>query len=498
VHESIPTGDPKINIRRGGAGHGFTNQTRVLKYSKVQTFSVSILGCRVNHYEAEQIAQVLRSWGLQQVEQGGDIRVVHTCSVTSQAAKGSRQQIRRATRLNVLQPIQVSGSSLEDHLDGRAKVIVTGCWATSDRSTAEQIPGVDAVITHHEDVHQRLCELLERWSGKNPVRRASNRVGTTSLPLLHDPQSAHQRAFIKVQDGCDAHCTYCIIPRLRPRLWSKNIEDTVHEAQALVNSGHKEIVLTGIFLGAYGQPTALRRRQPESTSKPLSRLIETLCTRVNGLERLRLSSMEPGDLDKHLINVIKRYPQVVPHFHLPLQAGSDRVLRKMNRQYTQSDFLDMISMVKESFDRPALTTDIICGFPGETETDFEQTLHVVDQTGFIHIHAFPYSPRPQTAAARWQREFVTPDVVNQRIRILQDRAQAYSLEFRKSFLDQIVTVLVERDQNRSEFRPGFRHGRTERYFEVHFETSRPVQTGALVPIRVESITPGRTYGRVLE
>lgn len=467
----------------------------------MQTFSVSILGCRVNHYEAEQIAQVLRSWGLQQVEQGGDIRVVHTCSVTSEAAKGSRQQIRRATRLNVLQPIPSTTRSLDDHVDGRAKVIVTGCWATSDRSAAEKIPGVDAVITHHEDVHQRLCELLGLWSGKPRTGYIQNRGGTTSLPLLNDPQSAHQRAFIKVQDGCDAHCTYCIIPRLRPQLWSKSIEDTVQEAQALVNAGHKELVLTGIFLGAYGQPTALRRRQPELTSKPLSRLIEALCTRVHGLKRLRLSSMEPGDLDKHLIEAIKPHPQVMPHFHLPLQAGSDRILRRMNRQYTRADFLDMVAMVKESFNRPALTTDIICGFPGETQSDFEQTLQVVDQAGFIHIHAFSYSPRPQTAAARWQEEFVPAEVANQRIKILQDRAQARSLEFRQSFLGQIVTVLVERDNLsgiKKQALPGFRHGRTERYFEVHFEPPKPVETGALVQVRVESVTPSRTYGKVLE
>lgn len=467
----------------------------------METFSVSILGCRVNHYEAEQIAQVLRSWGLRQVEVGGDIRVVHTCSVTSQAAKGSRQQIRRATRLNVLQPIQVSGGALEDHVDGRAKVIVTGCWATSDRSTAEQMPGVDAVITHHEDVHQRLCELLESWSDRKPTYRSSRPAGTTSLPLLNDQQSTHQRAFIKVQDGCDAHCTYCIIPRLRPHVWSKSLEDTVQEAQALVNAGHKELVLTGIFLGAYGQPTALRRRQPESTSKPLARLIEALCTRVQGLDRLRLSSMEPGDLDQHLIKVIKRHPQVVPHFHLPLQAGSDRILRKMNRQYTQGDFLEMVVMVKESFDRPALTTDIICGFPGETQSDFEQTLRVVEQARFIHIHAFTYSPRPKTAAARWTQEFVPSDIANQRIKMLQDRAQTYSVEFRKSFIGQVVNVLVERD-NLSETGPNqsipFRHGRTERYFDVHFEVSKPIATGSVVQVQIESVTPSRTYGKVVE
>jgi threonylcarbamoyladenosine tRNA methylthiotransferase MtaB len=480
----------------------------------VQTFSISILGCRVNHYEAEQIAQVLRSRGLRQVEQGGDVRVVHTCSVTSQAAKGSRQQVRRATRLNVLQPAMVGGPTLEDHFDDRAKVIVTGCWATSDRSAAEKLPGVDAVITHHEDVNERLTELINEWSvGTTPASPASRligkpgdvdvaptRIGSTSLPLLHDRQSAHQRAFLKIQDGCDAHCTYCIIPQLRPQLWSKSPDDAVAEAQALVDAGHKELVLTGIFLGAYGQPTALRRRQEESTSKPIARLIDALCTRVRGLSRLRLSSLEPGDLDSHLIDAIKHHPQLVPHFHLPLQAGSDRVLRKMNRQYTRDQFIEMVALVNESFDRPALTTDIICGFPGETDADFDDTLDIVDRARFIHTHAFTYSPRPKTAAARWTKEFVDHRVANERIKVLNDRAQQHSFAFRQTFVGETVTVLVERENPPHAARGTqheLRHGRSERYFDVHFDALPDIRTGDQVRVRIDSVTPTRTHGTVV-
>ncbi len=464
---------------------------------RVKTFSISILGCRVNHYESEQIAQVLRSRGLMQVEApAGDVRVVHTCSVTSQAAKGSRQQVRRATRLNVLQPqLTSAGPQLEDHFDARAKVIVTGCWATSDREQAEQIPGVDAVITQHEDVNERLNRLLDTWGTRvSPVadRLKQMGIGSTSLPLLHDRQSAHQRAFLKIQDGCDAHCTYCIIPQLRPKLWSKPLAETIAEAQALVDVGHKELVLTGIFLGAFGQATALRRRQAVATSKPIAGLIDALCSQVRGLSRLRLSSLEPGDLDEDLLACIKQHPQLVPHFHLPLQSGSDTILRKMNRQYSRSEFLEMVAMVQQSLDRPAITTDIICGFPGETEQDFEQTLDVVDRTRFIHTHAFSYSSRPRTAAARWTDQFIDPQIANQRIKILIDRAQQHSHAFRQSFVGETVTLLVEKNPSPETSQ---RHGRCERYFDVHFDSATTL-TGDEVTVRIKTVTPTRTHGVV--
>src|SRR5207249_10307649 len=176
-----------------------------------------------------------------------------------------------------------------------------------------------------------------------------------SLPLLGEQsQASHQRAFLKIQDGCDAHCTYCIIPQLRPSLWSKPIDDIIEEAQRQVDAGHREIVLTGIFLGAYGHATALRRRQLPDNACGLTPLIDALCTRVNGLARLRLSSLEPCDLTSELITVLRSHQQVVPHFHLPLQSGSNELLRRMNRQYTRDQFLRMIDQVQGAFDRPAI------------------------------------------------------------------------------------------------------------------------------------------------
>jgi threonylcarbamoyladenosine tRNA methylthiotransferase MtaB len=278
------------------------------------------------------------------------------------------------------------------------------------------------------------------------------------------------------------------------------VEDVVAEARKLVDAGHVEIVLTGIFMGAYGQPTALRRRQPQATGKPLGELVDALCTRVPGLKRLRLSSLEPGDLSPELIGVVKSHKQVVPHFHLPLQSGSDHLLRRMNRQYSSGDFLEMVDAVHAAFDRPALTTDIIVGFPGETDEEFNKTLEVVDRAKFIHIHAFSYSPRPKTAAARWTRDYVRGPIVNARIDELRRRADGHSFQYRKQFEGQTVELLVERpsaEERDVDALAGFQHGRCERYFAVHFEADRS-RVGELLTVRVERVTGHRTIGTVQE
>ncbi len=321
-------------------------------------------------------------------------------------------------------------------------------------------------------------------------------VGTRSLPLLGQRQTQHQRAFLKIQDGCDAHCTYCIIPRLRTSLWSKPPKELLKEARQLVAAGHIEIVLTGIFLSAYGQETALRRRQSESTGNPLAKAIEMLCTEVPGLRRLRLSSLEPGDLDDELLEVLRSHPQVVPHFHLPLQSGSSTILRKMNRQYTRDDFLRLLDRIDLAFDKPALTTDIIVGFPGETDADFQQTLDVVDRARFIHMHVFPFSPRPGTAAARWESDFVRGPIVGERIDLLRRREIEFSYTFRSNCIGQTVQLLVERESLQPAEFSNIRHGRCPRYFDVHFE-SDVAETGDLVDVRVDRVTPTRTFGTMI-
>lgn len=460
----------------------------------MRTFAIHTLGCRVNHYESRQIASLLKSRGLVETDLAtAELRVVNTCSVTTEAAAKSGQSARKMVRLPVLRqttPPDDPQTSIGS-LPGNGRVVVTGCWATSNTADAREIPGVDAVLTHHGDVAAELHALLDRWTEASGERSIRPNAGTTSLPLLHEHQSSHQRAFLKIQDGCDAHCTYCIIPQLRPRVWSKSVEDTVDEAKRLVDAGHVEIVLTGIFLGAYGQPTALRRRQPFDTARPLAELIEALCTRVDGLRRLRLSSMEPGDLTPELLAVAQSFEQVVPHFHLPLQSGSNRILRRMNRQYTRDDYLHMVDMLATAYDRPAITTDVIAGFPGETDEDFSDTLDVIRAASAIHVHAFPYSPRPNTAAARWENDFVPPHIAQRRMRAIEGLMHENDLAFRQSFVGQRATILVERPGRDTPV--GAVKGRTERYFEVIVE-GVTASAGQLVETMIERVENDQTFG----
>ena len=265
----------------------------------------------------------------------------------------------------------------------------------------------------------------------------------------------------------------------------------------MVAAGHVEIVLTGIFLGAYGQSTALRRRQPVgSGSSPLAKLVHALCERVPGLERLRLSSLEPGDLSDDLLSVLASHRQVVPHFHLPLQSGSDVLLRRMNRQYRKVDFLRLVERISGAFDRPALTTDIIVGFPGESAEQFQHTLDIAHAARFIHIHAFPYSPRPGTAAARWKDEFVPGSIANDRIRQLTGLSRIFSYEYRRGFVGSEVEVIVEGGVAPAE-RPELRRGRCERYFAVEFDGDG-LKPGNVVRVRVDEVTLDRTFGAVVE
>lgn len=504
-------------------------------------YLLTTLGCKVNQYESQQIREVLESFGLRCALCGHapDVAVVNTCAVTASALRKTRQMIRRAAR------------------GGSAPVIVIGCAATADAERLGKLAGVTTVLGHGVDVCAELRSFLASFLGVRPAQPSADAVNAPntihSLPGINRndvsmkpgnaPQgrnastapaanppvdttprfsvvktsntlagrieafAGHQRAFLKVQDGCDAFCTYCIIPQLRPRLRSKPIEAAVAEARDLVRAGHKEIIVTGIFLGAYGRETARRERWGPRRS-PLASLVDALA-RVEGLGRLRLSSLEPGDVDEALLHVLAAHETCVPHLHLPLQSGSSKILRRMNRQYTIDAFVDMVDRVRAVLDRPAISTDIIVGFPGEDEGDFQASLDVARHAELCKIHAFPFSPRDKTAAARWQKDFVHPTVVRERMHRLADVERECSLSFRRRFVGDVERVIVEKSQPfdgpPSAWPPVF-HGRADRYFEVHFETPGPhsgpghaddIRPGDLVTVRIDRATPTRTHGTLL-
>jgi len=500
-------------------------------------YRLTTLGCKVNQYESQQIRDVLASFALRPARRGeiADIAIVNTCAVTVSASRKNRQAIRR----------------LNDR--GRTPVVVVGCGASADAERLRAIDGVATVIGHDADIQQALAVLLaDRFARQqtdsqpsghkavdheaerpdavrekvwiNPINSTPKRRGTASrtadnsssapiippaLPVVKTPHAltthiqafdGHQRAFLKVQDGCDAYCTYCIIPQLRSDMRSKPVDLAVREAGDLVRHGHKEIIVTGIFLGAYGRETAIRKRFSGDRS-PLASLVAALAG-VEGLERLRLSSLEPGDVTDELLEILATSPNCVPHLHLPLQSGSDTILRRMNRQYTRGDYLRMLDRVGKALELPAISTDVIAGFPGETEADFEQTLDVARQAKFCKIHAFPFSPREHTAAARWQADFVPAQVVKDRLHRLEVLESDLSLRFRRRFVGRIERVIVE------ESRPGEQEayepvhsGRSDRYFRIHFEDdcddALGIEEGDLVRVRIDRVTPGRTVGTLL-
>jgi len=486
-------------------------------------YLLSTLGCKVNQYESQQIRELIESLGLEPAAPGEqpDIAIVNTCAVTADASRSSRRTIRRVSAAGV------------------TPVIVVGCGATAEADRLRQIDGVTAVLGHDAHVDVELRRVLttrlalplagspgetrpttettgeprdpsgnDVWMipGGQP-RHAESPSPDSPLPIISGPLgivktdealigrieafAGHQRAFLKVQDGCDAHCTYCIIPQLRRTLRSKPVPVAVAEAARLVRSGHKEIVITGIFLGAYGRPTAIRRRFSPGPS-PLARLVEAVSA-VEGLQRLRLSSLEPGDVDDDLLEVLATRPNCVPHLHLPLQSGSADVLRRMNRQYTRDQFVGMIDRVRAALDQPAISTDIIVGFPGESDADFEASVDVARYARFCKVHVFPFSPRAGTAAARWGTDFVPAGVQRARMQRLAGIEAECSLAYRRSLLGRTERVIVEKTPDPAPTYAGL----ADRYFKVWFDSQEPLAPGNLVNVRLDRVTPARTHGTLL-
>ena len=509
------------------------------------TYRISTLGCRVNHAETREIEAILRHRGLTPAfgdpRSPVDLEIVHTCSVTNTAAAKSRAAIRRAARR-------------ADQPD--AAIFVTGCYASTDPTDAgaaarrEGGSGdqVARVIVHHAGgskdagadgvagrqagtpMIERLAEQLDLWlagrdrepdraaerSRRGPVRgpvqtssagdasKAAATADVLPLPVIDpgDAPARHIRAELRIQDGCDAHCTFCVLPSIRPVLRSKPVADALREARRLIDLGHKEIVLTGIFLGAYGHETALRRRQVNAGAEALADLVTALAD-VEGLERLRLSSMEPGDVTPALLDaMVAGGPVVVPHLHLPLQSGSNAVLRRMNRQYRVGAYLEMIDMASAALTDPlglppAITTDIICGFPGETEADFDQTVAIAERVGFLHMHVFPFSPKRGTAAARWASDFVPTATARERVRRLidleSDADDGYAIRYHRRLLGRTVRVIVEQPDRASQGTDRM-IGRCDHYVPISISTS--ATRGTLTRVRVVAADATRVSGVV--
>jgi threonylcarbamoyladenosine tRNA methylthiotransferase MtaB len=333
----------------------------------MKTFAIETLGCKVNQYETQQIRQFLEQQGLEFVTSNDrpELLIVNTCCVTHTASAKSRQAIRRGQKLNPA-----------------AVLLVSGCLPSAPESELTGLARDLHLVSHQDNIVDELTRLIAQGKAGYsrslgpPLRKKPTYIKATNGPKIKDKNELQHRpafgplnrfkgqtrAFLKIQDGCDGNCSYCIIPHTRPKIRSKPIELVLKEAHALVQSGHKEIVLTGIFIGAYGQNTVKRKNWSQLQQNHLAKLLQKISS-VPGLARIRLSSLEPGDVTDELLEAYQRCPNLMPHLHLPLQSGSQRILALMRRQYTINQFYRAVEKIKHKLDRPAITTDIIVGFP---------------------------------------------------------------------------------------------------------------------------------------
>lgn len=436
--------------------------------AEVKTVAIYTLGCKVNQFESAALAVLFKDRGYRVVDfdSPADVYVINTCTVTHLADRKSRQVIRRATRTSP-----------------GALIVVTGCYAQVAPDEVLKIPGVDLVVGTRD--RTRIVELVE-MAKKNdgPFNAVADLSGVQEfeeLPAGGIPGRA--RAFLKIQEGCDNYCTYCIVPYARGPLRSLRPERVMEEVQKLLAAGYREIVLTGIRTGAYG------RDLDGDVDLPL--LISSLSS-LPGRFRLRLSSVEPQDVSPRLIEVLASSPVMCRHLHLPLQSGDDWILRRMGRRYGTGEFRQLVADLRRAIPGIAVTTDVIVGFPGERVENFNNTCRFVEEIGFAGLHVFKYSPRRSTPAAGFSGQ-VTPEEKEVRSRKLT--ALGYRLARRFAF-QQVGTeleVLVERPYER---RPGYYEGHTDNYLVAVFPAGAELR-GELVRVRVECVRGRLLQGKII-
>ena len=402
------------------------------------------LGCKVNAYETESIKEMFKNAGyeIRQFNEAADIYIVNTCTVTNIADRKSRQMLHRAKKLNP-----------------EAVVVAVGCYVQAPQSKLEDDDLVDILVGTRGK--SSVLDLVEEYIRSNKERDFKHSVvkeGEENKDWSYDSGEVNAaggktRANIKIQDGCDQFCTYCIIPFVRGRIRSRDMESIIEETERLSRAVYKEMVLTGIHIGSYG-------RDIDGESRMLALL--TKLNEVEGDFRIRLGSVEPRLITEEFLQGLVKLKKVCPHFHLSLQSGSTTVLKRMNRHYSADEYLTSVNLLKKYYDRPGITTDIIVGFPGESDEEFEETAAFVKKVGFLKVHVFPYSKRDGTYAAKMSEQ-VAPEIKKRR----EDRLIAICEEVAKEYLDSFngdsERVLLEEE---IKGREDYILGHTDRYIEV--------------------------------
>jgi threonylcarbamoyladenosine tRNA methylthiotransferase MtaB len=399
------------------------------------------LGCKVNFYDTEAIWQLFKHAGYEQVDfesTTADVYVINTCTVTNTGDKKSRQIIRRAIRRNP-----------------DAVIAVTGCYAQTSPAEILAIPGVDLVIGT-QGRHEIVDLVNQVQAQRQPLNAVRNIMKTRQFEELDVPEFADRtRAFLKIQEGCNNFCTFCIIPWSRGLLRSREPDQVIAQAQALSGAGYKEIVLTGIHTAGYGE---------DLEGYNFARLLRELGNQVQGLERLRISSIEASQITDEVIDVLMSSAQFCRHLHIPLQAGSDDVLKRMRRKYTTAQFAHNIARICERWPEVAITTDVIVGFPGETDAMFEEGYRFMQQIGFSEMHVFPYSKRTGTPAARMDDQ-VDEELKNERVHRLIALSEDMQLAYAQRHVGHFLQMIPEREAKGMEGQ-GFISGYTDNYLQV--------------------------------
>lgn len=419
----------------------------------MSTVAFHTLGCKVNHYETEAIWQLFKDANYERVEfeTNADVFVINTCTVTNTGDKKSRQIIRRAIRQNP-----------------DAVFCVTGCYAQTSSAEIMEIPGVDIVVGT-QDRHKLLDYIQQFQDERQPINGVGNIMKNRTYEELEVPYFTDRtRASLKIQEGCNNFCTFCIIPWARGLLRSRDPEKVVEQATQLVNSGYKEIVLTGIHTGGYGQ---------DLKNYNLAQLLRDLDT-IEGLERIRISSIEASQLTDEVIDVIGNSNKVVRHLHIPLQSGSDDVLKRMRRKYTMAHFSERLTKLHQALPDLAVTSDVIVGFPGESEDEFQETYDFIVNHHFSELHVFPYSPRIGTPAARMDNQ-IDEETKNVRVHKLISLSNQLAKEYASKFEDEVLEVIPEEMGEEPHTLVGY----ADNYMKVRFEGDDSL-IGQIVKVKI--------------
>ncbi len=398
------------------------------------------LGCKVNAYETEAMTQLLSESGYEIVpfSEKADVYIVNTCSVTNIADRKSRQMLHRARKLNP-----------------DAVVVATGCYAQTATEKIAEDASIDLIVGNNKkkDIVNLLADFFEEKAEKTNVIDINHTDEYEELEI--STVTEHTRAHLKIQDGCNSFCTYCIIPYARGRIRSRKVVHIIEEVERLAKKGFQEVVLTGINLSCY-----------EDEGKTLIDVIETI-NEIDGIARIRLGSLDPEVITEDFTKRLAKVEKICPHFHLSMQSGCDKTLMAMNRHYTSQEFYEICERLRRYFKQPALTTDVIVGFPQETEEDFETTKRFVEKVGFAELHVFKYSRRDGTVAAKMQGQ-VDEQVKNRRSEILIETGKKLTKEFHERIKGTAVEVLFEETveiQGKS-----YAVGHTKDYVKIAVET----------------------------